>query len=663
MMENRVCFYSPNDLSIGYNLELAEKAIAKYKSESASTLTDVIELFHIKKLIDNDCRLKCWSDAQFNQIKEDIKDYNVIIAKHFAKLNKNSLENCYDALNWECRQAFWDIIDQFKLFNVVDNNFVKHVAKGKQNDLTKILHCRSVVEKFKIELRQIMLEDSNTAHTLINHYIAKHDNITDRKIYIPSNLSMDDKVTIINSYLDSKDPNLNYVRLICQNKDDKNGLVLDPQTRVKAERLAQKLNDKLMSDSRTVKISHKLAIAFSNENSIAPADYRIEEDCLTYLYSVKYIRSCNSIELVENCKTLFYWINRHGLLELINKSSEIDGLEIAFMDKSRNAYPDYSYFHQKNELALYQIYGYNKVLAQLNTSLEQMLKKFYEGHLFNKYGYPALKLNYPNLEDSWLNKCRILFPELDSVVKQYNTYVLYNEIDKDIIRLSKPLKMTEGKSLLLNKYYEINEDSSELCAILNYLFGSSSLLSYVKPFKKKHYHNLFNLLNSEEVYYENYEDYQRSNIDFLISHNVIKKSESGQLFIPSNDLKIILKSLWEYRACSYWHHSEKGMKYLDEMVDRGWLIKSDNLLTKEEKQYFSYYMDNGEFTNGFAYRNLYAHGCIISEDDTEKHHIAYWVFLRLLTILILKIEDDLWCATRAFVTGILSPINKIFQKH
>ena len=67
-----------------------------------------------------------------------------------------------------------------------------------------------------------------------------------------------------------------------------------------------------------------------------------------------------------------------------------------------------------------------------------------------------------------------------------------------------------------------------------------------------------------------------------------------------------------------------------------------------------YYMDNGEFTNGFAYRNCYAHGCIVSESDTEKHHIAYLVFLRLLTILILKIEDDLWCATRAFVTGTLS---------
>lgn len=653
-MRNRVCFYSSNDLSIGYNLELAEKAIAKYKSESVSTLTDVIELFHIKKLIENDCRLNSWSDTQFNQIKEDIKNYNSIIVKYFSSLNRNSLENCYDELEWNYKQTFWDIIDQFKLFNVIDSDFVKHVAKGEQNDLIGILHCKNIVDKFKVELKQIILEDSNAAHLLINKYIARQDNSNDRKIYLPSNLSMVDKVAIINSYLDSNEPNLNYVRLICQNKDDKYGLELDPQTKVKAERLAQKLNDEMMSDNCTVKIPHKLAIAFSNENNIAPADYRTEKDCPTFLYSVKYIRSCNYIELVENCKTLFHWINRHGLLELINKNSEIDELEIAFMDKSRNAYPDYNYFHQKNMLALYQTSGYNKVLAQSNISLEQMIKNFYEIHLFNKYGYPALKLSFPNLEDSWLNKCRVLFPELDSVVKQYNSYVEYDEIDKDVIRLSKPLKMTEGKSLLLNKYYEINEESSELCIILNSLFSFSTLLSYIKPFKEKHYHNLFNLLNNEKVYYENYEEYQRPNIDFLISHNVVRKSEDGLLSISSNELKIILKSLWEYRACSYWHHSERGMKCLDEMIDRGWLIKSDNLLTKEEKRYFSYYMDNGEFTNGFAYRNCYAHGCIISESDTEKHHIAYLVFLRLLTILILKIEDDLWCATRAFVTETLS---------
>lgn len=655
MMENRVCFYSTNDLSIGNNLELVEKAIARYKSKPASTLTDVIELYHIKKLIDNDCRLKCWSDVLFNQIKDDVKEYNGIIAKYFTQLNRNSLEKCYDDLDWDYKQAFWDIIDQFKLYNVIDNHFVRYVAKDKQNDLIEILHCRNVVEKFKIELRKIMLEDSNTAQILIDKYIANHYIRTEREIYLPSNLSMDDKVEIINSYLDSKDPNLNYVRLICQNKDNKNGLILDPQTRVKAERLAKNLNDELMSDSRTIKTPYKLAVAFSKEDDIAPVSYKSENGCPTYLYSVRYIHSCNATELIENCKKLFYWINLHGLLDLISKSSEIDGLEMAFMDKSRNAYPDYRYFTLKNDLARCQTVGYEKVLAQLNTSFEQMLKSFYEETLFNKYGYPALKLNFPNPEDNWLNKCRVLFPELDSIVKQYNTYVLYDEIDKDLIRLSKPLKMTDGKSFLVNKYYEINEKSPEIGVILNSIFNSNSLLGYIKPFKEKHYHNLFDLLNKEEVYYENYEEYQKSQIDFLISHNVIEKSESGVLAIPNNELKIILESLWEYRTCSYWHYSEKGMKYLDGMVDKDWLIKNDTLLTKEERKYFSYYMDNEEFTNGYAYRNLYAHGSIISEDDTEKHHIAYCVFLRLLTILVLKIEDDLWCAKRALAKGIFKP--------
>lgn len=333
---------------------------------------------------------------------------------------------------------------------------------------------------------------------------------------------MVDKVAIINSYLDSNNPNINYIRLICQNKDDKYGLELDTLTKLKAERLAKKLNDEMMSDSSTIKIPHRFAIVFSNKNDIEPMVNKYEDNCYTYSYSVKYIHSCSPTKLVENCKYLFHWINSHGMLELINKSSEFDGIEMVFIDKSRNAYPDFRLFSWKNNIAIYQLSGYGKVLSQLGTSFELLLKKFYKENLFKKYGYPALNLNYPNYEDSWLNKCRILFPELDSVIKQYNTFVLYDEIDEDIIRLGKPLKMTDGKSLLSNKYYEINEKSSEFCVILNKIFNSNNLLSYIDPFKEKHYHHLFDFLNNEEVYYEFYEKRKRTDIDFLISHNIIK---------------------------------------------------------------------------------------------------------------------------------------------
>ncbi|MCM1440947.1 MAG: hypothetical protein NC115_07705 [Bacteroidales bacterium] len=652
-MECRVCFHSIDDLSFGSNLELVEKAIARYKSEPVSTLTDAIELFHIKKLIDNEYRLKSWPDACFMQLKEDVKDYNSIMVKHFTSFNYSSLKDSYNTLEYAYRQAFWDIIEQFRLYDVVDGSFVKSVAE--ENDLRIILHCKGVVEKFKKELKQTMFENSSAAHILIDKYIAKRDNSTDRNIYLPSNISMDDKIALINAYLDSDNPNLNYVRLICQNKDDKKCLVLDPQTRLKAERLAKKLNDELLSDDSSVTFTEGFNVVFSEAENIGPVDCKFEKDVLTYLYSVKYIRSCNHVKLVENCKTLFYWMNPHGLLELINKNSEVNTLEYIFMDRSRNAYPDYDYFRKKNLLASFQLFAYNKELTLQDTSLEQELKTFYEENLFKEYGYPSLKLNYPNLEDNWLNKCRVLLPELDSIVKQYDIYVKYDEIDPDIIRLGKPLKMTDSKSLLLNKYCEVNEKSSEIRTVLNNLFGSGSLLSYIKPFNKMHYHNLFDLLDREDVYYDNYEKYQKPGIDFLISHGIIKKSADGLLVISSYDLKIILKSLWEYRACAYWHYSKNGMEYIDRMVDKGWLIESDNLLTTEEKRYFSYYMDNGEFTNGFAYRNHYAHGSIVPDYDDSRHCEAYLVFLRLLAILILKIEDDLWCARRAFAIGAVRP--------
>lgn len=69
-------------------------------------------------------------------------------------------------------------------------------------------------------------------------------------------------------------------------------------------------------------------------------------------------------------------------------------------------------------------------------------------------------------------------------------------------------------------------------------------------------------------------------------------------------------------------------------------------LPKNERGYFSYYTDNSEYTNGYAYRNLYAHRCTPQADDDNAHAIAYFSMLRLLIILMLKICDDLWLARR-----------------
>ena len=254
-------------------------------------------------------------------------------------------------------------------------------------------------------------------------------------------------------------------------------------------------------------------------------------------------------------------MNQQFLLILINKQTEVDTMESLLMDIGRDSYPTHIRFNNKNNLALFQTFAYNKVLTQtLNSSFEIELKTFYEKHLRTQYGYCGLPISLPSNDDSTLIKFRLFCPELDAVVKQYNTFVVEDEIDKDLIRLSKPLKVEEGKRLLINKYYEIADGNNEIRSVLwGFLGSGNSLLSHVEPFKDKHYHSLAELLEKEnDVQYSNYANFQKPHLDFLIEQNIIGVNSDGNLYIVSQLQLNVLRSLWEYGVCSYWHYNDEG---------------------------------------------------------------------------------------------------------
>ena len=251
-----------------------------------------------------------------------------------------------------------------------------------------------------------------------------------------------------------------------------------------------------------------------------------------------------------------------------------------------------------------------------------------------------------------------IIPELDNVVKQYNVFVENDDIDNDLIRLSSPVKVEDGKSLFTNKYYELEDGNNELGFILWDLFGASnSLLSYVDPYKDKNYHSFVDLLQNEnEILYSNYQDFQKQYINRLIKNSIITTDTKGALHIYDEKRIDVLKELWEFGVCSYWHYDEPEQQYLDELCAKGWLTKDDHLLSKAERDYFSYYLDNSKFTNGPALRNHYAHGSNPPADDENTHMEVYLVFLRLLAIIILKIRDDLWLARKALVLNTIKRI-------
>lgn len=648
-MEERVCFYSEYDVTIADSLELAEKVILRNESTTPNDIVSIIELYHIKQLLDLNLPLKRWTTEEFDRLKQSTDGYKEIIAKFLKNIGPCDIIAEYNKLDYPYQETFWRIIEEYKLCSIITNDACRE-ASTNENSLRAILYNRKLTEKLKVVIKEILLDHEYAPQILLDKYLSRSENPTNEELYLPSNLTLEDKENIIIKYLDSDDPDINYVRLIAHAKDNKGKFVLGVKTRLKAKKLAKRLNDELMNDESTSIIDITVGVKFSDENNIDPVSSRKDsKGNIIHVYSQQIILGFNDIHHVEKLNAFFGWVDiRHCMLDLISKPYEADGLQSIIMSSSmgRSSYPSFMRFNQKNQLALLQLMGYNDLLQQSGSSVEEQLKNYYEDRLKQEYGYPSLQLNYPNLADSSLNKCRVLFPELDSIVKQYDAFVEEDEIDLDYIRLCKPLFITDGRSLLERKYYEIAEGENEIRRILNAMFSRGGRLSYVEPYKEKHFNSLFDLLSKESVEYANYKNYQRSEIDYLIEQEVLCITEQGCVVIADMNRILVLLYLWKHQACSYWHFNDDGRKILDEMLSKGWLKVNNNLLTTEEQKYFSYYLDNKKFTNGFAYRNHYAHGSMPPVDHENVHATAYLVLLRLLIILVLKMNDDLSLARR-----------------
>ena len=65
----------------------------------------------------------------------------------------------------------------------------------------------------------------------------------------------------------------------------------------------------------------------------------------------------------------------------------------------------------------------------------------------------------------------------------------------------------------------------------------------------------------------------------------------------------------------------------------------DTLFSKQESDYFNYYL-NDVYSNGPKLRNLYAHGIEYLNDNEDSHYSNYIVLLRLMVLLIIKINDE-----------------------
>jgi hypothetical protein len=100
-----------------------------------------------------------------------------------------------------------------------------------------------------------------------------------------------------------------------------------------------------------------------------------------------------------------------------------------------------------------------------------------------------------------------------------------------------------------------------------------------------------------------------------------------------------LGDLFYNEVISYWNQPLKIKHKIDDWISAGILISESSLLSKSEQDYLDYYLNKTKYTNGYDLRNRYAHGTHSNEE--EQHKFDYNIFIRLIIILVVKINDDL----------------------
>ena len=636
---NRVEFFSKEDLAAGHQLSKGEHILRKETLSNYTDINDILELYNIKKYIDNDLYLRDWTQEDIEDFKQKVTEYGKNIGHFFSKIDDNNIVNLYEKTLQCYISSFWEIVNNQKIFKSISRSNFSSILLNESYLIHEILRHKALVSHYDAEIKSFLLSYSKSAEILLSIYEVK-DNFRKVQKFLPKSLTIEDKENIISKYLDSNDANLNYIGLI-QNVRNETNFRISDKTRLKAKRLHKSETEKFFTKNGGME--YGVSIIFP-ENSSKIKDVFFDENFIVqYSYSLDFIKQNNNpYNLFQNFKHLFEYTDNQNRISLVSKKSQMGLFERIMGVHSQNEYQGGTAFNLSKMTSHVQIVAYNKLLDDLNNSLEKILHFVFTTAFKEKYVFvDNARFSIPTAT-SYFEKVRLLAPEFESALKQFKLFAEDGVIDFELLQMSSaPIAIKDIPSLNDKKYIYLNEKNEVMVGCSNLFFSDQTLLTYVEPYGEKKYHTFFDLLANERVKFSNYEDYQKTQLAYLIDNGFISIDSNDFIQIINPSRVLILKDLNDNEVGSYYHYPTDIQQEAQQMEIENIINFKSTLFSKPEQAYFNYFLNKSEFTNGLDLRNSYLHGTQAHPDELEKHEYAYFAYLKLLFLAMLKIDDDL----------------------
>lgn len=633
MSQSRIKYYSARDMSTGWHLQAIGSFFVNWEERVRDPdINTVLELFNIKKFLDSGSRLVYWSDQQVEEYNNKGKEIPRILGQFCGTLSDANLAEVCGKVERIYSDDFWTLLCENKVYKGLSPEAMGRVLDSNENNVWHVLRHRELSVRFGQIIAEHLGKNPHTAEKLISNYLAAHDN-HDNYFFFPNEFTQEMREKALNDFVESDSDNINCFELL-ERSQSTDGLYLPDRLRYKARKKREILQERLFAGSPGMEYGAEVAFRSIPDGSVEES---FHNGIATCVYSREWVEENQDYPtLLNNFIYLFGFVDRQFRSSFVSLQSQMGTLESHIGVKGKKDYIAGIAFQSKRILSLLQMAAYNQELQRLDICLEDIFRWFFEEYLRDEFGANGFSYSPPSKGTTAVEKCKLLVSAIDGALKQYRLYCEDGYVNRELLEMSSGHIVFDSlMGCIENKYaYALSEN---LRTEMFLLFSDQSMMSYTKK-TESNYQTVPQLLLSERIRRDDYEEYQLHDLDWLMERGAIAVSDEGFLKINLKRI-LILKDLFYNEVICPNYYGSSLRKQVDELIEAGDICYGSTLFSKPEQNYLNYILNKKEYSNGLDLRNKYAHDTCPLDEKTQQYD--YLELQKIMVLIILKINEEL----------------------
>ena len=618
-----------NKHSVLHQHHMFQRAIPILDSFDASNnydLNQVIELSNIVQIVKSNI-----TPEKFNEYRKETDAISRFVSSYFQQLDLSDIENIFQSIWTYYSLDLLKLLERFDLLKNIPNSGVQNLLNKKLIPLFCILECKGWVKKYNQVITDYMMDNKDAAEIIIKYYLVK-DFAEKESIVFPKALTEEKKISVLNYYVDGAfEPHPNYLELI-ENAPIIQGLNIDDRLRLKAKKAKEKYWEKHFSERSS--FSYGSIASFQEIDEEKNESYNEADHHVYCTYSKKWVREHHDFPtLLNNFIFLFDFFDSELRCQFVlKKKSTLD--ELLAKSEGIKHYPIRSQFTTDRMICYTILSAYKRELEDYGISIEDLLDYFFGDYLKKNFGVSDFEFKKPSKSVSLSERIKLLYIEMDGILKQLKYYMEDGCVDKELMAISSnPIHIGELKSFLNQKYaYVKGDDLKEEMRFLftfNLLFGMN--------FAWNGYESLVQIIAKEHLFITDFAEPAREWINWLI--------ERGALFLEAdNSLGIdidrcsLLYNLYENEVVCFAHQKARQKEILEELVEKEEVEVESTVFSRQERDYYNFVLNKKEFSNSLDLRNAFLHGSFYGTDEELQQ--AYIETLKVFIMIVVKVNEE-----------------------